>query len=145
MTILLHCPDLKLYPEQYKGGPGGCIDGAVKFAHAPMGKNNPPLYFNTTHAFEFVYNTPRKTEDGFAYWTSYGFHRPDFTPDMTNKLARDWGTVNRIKPSKPLKTTAMITEYYDEEDIYDGSIINYHGHTNIYNRSEEGHGCRQAE
>ncbi|MBO4896811.1 MAG: hypothetical protein J5590_00755 [Clostridia bacterium] len=140
MTILLHCPDLKLYPEQYKGSPGGCIDGAVKFAHAPMGENNPPLYFNTTHAFEFVYNTPRKTEDGYAYWTSYGFHRPDHTPEMTNKLARDWGTVNRIKPAKPLKTTAMITEYYDSEDIYDGSIINYHGHTNIYNRSEEGHG-----
>lgn len=140
MTILLHCPNLKLYPEQYKGGSGGCIDGAVKFAHAPMGKNNPPLYFNTTHAFEFVYNTPRKTEDGYFYWTSYGFHRPDFLPDMMNKLVRDWGTVNRIKPEKPMKTTAMITEYTDAEDIYDGSIINYHGHTNIYNRSEEGHG-----
>ena len=140
MTILLHCPGLRIYPEQYKGGIGGCIDGAVKFSHAPMGKYTMPLYFNTTHAFEFVYNTPSKTEDGFGYWTTYGFHRPDFMPEMWDKLVRDWKTVENCNPKRPLRTMAMITEYYDEEDIYDGSIINYHGHTNLYNRSEEAHG-----
>lgn len=140
MTILLHCPKLRIYPEQYKGGIGGCIDGAVKFSHAPMGKYTIPMYFNTTHAFEYVYNTPSRNKDGFSYWNTYGFHRPDFLPEMWDRLVRDWKTVNDLKPKRPMRTMAMITEYYESEDVYDGSIINYHGHTNLYNRSEESHG-----
>ena len=140
MTILLHCPKLVLYPEQYKSSVGGCIDGAVKFSHAPMGAYNLPYYFNTTHAFEFVFNTPHKTEEGYKYWTTYGFHRPDFSPALWDALVRDWKTVLDAKPEKPLRTMGMITEYYEEEDIYDDSIINFHGHTNLYNTSEEAHG-----
>lgn len=140
MTILLYCPELVLYPEQYKGGPGGCIDGAVKFSHAPMGAYDMPQYFNTTHAFEFVFNTPRKTPEGYRYWNTYGFHRPDFPAELWNRLVREWKTAVDCRPAKPMRTMAMITEYYDGEDIFDGSIIEYHGHTTLYNRSEEAHG-----
>ncbi len=140
MTILLHCPNLVMYPEQYKDGFGGCIDGAVKFSHAPMGKYSMPLYFNTTHAFEYVYNTPRKTGDSFSYWNTYGFHRGDHKPDMADLLVRDWKIVLDTKPVRPLKTMAMVTEYVNAEDVFDGDIISLHGHTAMYNRSEEGHG-----
>lgn len=142
MTILLHSPKLRLYPEQYKGGngKGGCIDGAVKFSHAPMGGYIMPLYFNTTHAFEFVFNTPRKTGDGYEYWSTYGFHRPKYHPELMDRLVKDWKKALDFKPQKPLRSMAMVTEYYEDEDIYDDSIINFHGHTNLYNVSEEAHG-----
>lgn len=140
MTILLHSPGLKLYPEQYKSGIGGCIDGAVKFSHSPMGKYDMPVYFNTTHGFEFVFNTARRTAEGYRYWDTYGFHRPDYPPEMMDKVVKDWKAVLEHKPARPLRTMAFVAEYYDEEDIYDGSIINFHGHTNLYNVSEEAHG-----
>ncbi|MBR1970732.1 MAG: hypothetical protein IKA17_10320 [Clostridia bacterium] len=140
MTIMLHCPSLVLYPEQYSGSSGGCIDGAVKFSHAPMGKYEMPLYYNSTHAFEFVFNTPYKTNDGYRYWTSYGFHRADHSPDMADRLVKDWKAVAKCKPARPLRTMAMITEYFNAEDVFDGDIISLHGHTTMYNVSEEGHG-----
>lgn len=140
MTILLHCPEFTLYPEQYKGGIGGCIDGAVKFAHAPMGKYDMPLYFNSTHAFEYVFNTPHKTTDGYKYWSKYGFHRADHTSEMADQLVRDWKTVIDNKPLRPLRSMAMVTEYIDEEDVFDGEILTLHGYTGLSNVSEEGHG-----
>jgi len=141
MTIMLHCPKLRLYPEQYKGSAvGGCIDGAVKFSHAPMGKYIMPLYYNTTHAFEFVYNTPRLTDDGFRYWDSYGFHRPEHPYTMWQEEVKGWKTAVDIKPKKPLKSMAMITEYYEEEDAYSHEISSLHGHSNMANTSEEIHG-----
>ncbi len=140
MTLLLHCPGLVLYPEQYNGSDGGCIDGAVKFAYAPMGKYDTPPYFNSTHSFEYAFNTPYKTEDGYHYWTSYGFHRRDHAPDEADKLAKDWKNVILHSPKKPLRTMAMITEYYDEEDVFNGEILSLHGYTEFSNVSEEGHG-----
>lgn len=141
MTILLHCPNLRLYPEQYEGFPlGGCIDGAVKFSHSPMGKFDIPLYYSTTHALEYVYNTPRLTDEGFVYWNTYGFHRPDHSIDMWNEEVRGWKTVLDVKPKRPLKTMAMVTEYYEEEDSYSDEISTLHGHTNMVNTSEEIHG-----
>ncbi|MBR1968937.1 MAG: hypothetical protein IKA17_01080 [Clostridia bacterium] len=140
MTILLHCPDFVMYPEQYSGSNGGCIDGAVKFAHAPMGKYDMPLYFNSTHAFEYVFNTPHRAEDGYHYWTSYGFHRADHSPEMADRLTRDWKIAIDNKPLKPLRTMAMVTEYVDEEDVFDGEILTLHGYTGFSNISEEAHG-----
>lgn len=57
MTVLLYFPALAIYPELYTGSRGGCIDGAVKYAHAPMGDYDCPPYQNATLAFEYVYNT----------------------------------------------------------------------------------------
>lgn len=140
MTLLLHSPDLVIYPEQYSGSDGGCIDGAVKFAYAPMGKYDTPVYFNTTHAFEYVYNTPQRHKDGYKYWTAYGFHRRDHEPEMADRLTRDWKNVVDSKPKKPLRTMAMITEYFDEEDVFSADNLTLHGFTTFSNVSEEGHG-----
>ena len=149
MTTLLHVPDLVMYPEQYKSSLGGCIDGAVKFAHAPMGKYSVQPYQNSTHAFEFVFNSPQRTSYGYKYWNTYGFHRPDFSPMLWDKLTKDWKYVIDYKPEKPLKTVGFIAEYTDEEDKLDTDIRTLDKTATLKNRSEDSHGilydcCREA-
>lgn len=87
-----------------------------------------------------MYNTPRLTDDGFRYWNTYGFHRPDHPAQMWHEEVKGWKTAIDIKPKKPLKTMAMVTEYYEEEDLYSDEITTLHGHTNMANTSEEIHG-----
>ncbi len=138
MTILLHSPELTIYPEQYQGGRGGCIDGAVKFAHAPMGKYDVEPYQNSTHAFEFVFNTAHRLSDGYHYWNTYGFHRG---ATLIPGLVLDWRYVLENKPKKPLKSTAFLAEYTDKEDMFEISAVNEE-RRNCYitNPSEMGHG-----
>ncbi len=124
MMILLESPELVLYPEQYGGSRGGCIDGAVKFAHAPMGAYDVQAYQNATHAFEFVFNTPYRLPEGYHYWNTYGFHRSDYTDDFMNKLILDWRYVAENKPKKPLRTTAYLAEYTDCEDVFEIFAVN---------------------
>lgn len=140
MTIKLHIPELKLYPEQYKGGIGGCVDGAVKFANAPMGANEVMPYQNSTHAFEYVFNTAYKLADGYHYWEDYGFHRPDFTDEMMERLVRDWKYVIENKPKKPIKSLAFIAEYSDCENVYDDSVMDAEGFGKLNNLSDNAHG-----
>ena len=149
MTTLLYVPELVIYPEQYKGGWGGCIDGAVKFSHAPMGAYTMQPYQNSTHAFEFVFNSPHRTSQGYKYWDTYGFHRPDFPLEFWDKLTKDWKYVIDYKPQKPLKTVGFIAEYTDEEDILDIDIDTLEKSAALKNRSEDSHGilydrCRKA-
>ncbi len=139
MTILLHSPRLTVYPEQYSGSRGGCIDGAVKFAHAPMGVYEIEDYYNSTHAFEFVFNTAYRLKDGFHYWNTYGFHRG--ASRHMHQLVRDWRYVVENKPKKPLRTTAFLAEYSDCEDVFKVCTIDSTTkNCKIMNRSEMGHG-----
>ena len=149
MTTLLYVPGLVMYPEQYKGNLGGCIDGAVKFSHAPMGKYSMQPYQNSTHAFEFVFNSPQRTSKGYKYWNTYGFHRPDFSPEFWDKLTKDWKYVIDYKPEKPLKTVGFVAEYTDEEDKLDTDIKTLDKTATLKNRSEDSHGilydcCREV-
>lgn len=149
MTTLLHSPGLVMYPEQYKAGLGGCIDGAVKFSNAPMGQYDMEPYQNSTHAFEYVFNSPQRTPQGYKYWNTYGFHRPDFSPEFWDKLTKDWKYVIDYKPQKPLKTVGFIAEYPDEEDMLDIDIKTLDKTATLKNRSEDSHGilyerCREA-
>jgi len=139
MTILLHAPRLRVYPEQYSGGRGGCIDGAVKFAHAPMGAYSIENYYNSTLAFEYVFNTAYRLPDGYHYWNTYGFHRS--ASSAMDRLVKDWRYVIENKPQKPLKTTAFLAEYSNSEDVF--KTYNVDSETKncyIMNRSEAGHG-----
>lgn len=141
MSILLHIPNLVLYPEQYKGGRlGGCIDGAVKFAHAPMGGYIVENYQTSTHSFEFVFNTPQRIRGGYRYWDTYGFHRPDYSNEASNMLAKDWKNVLDFKPAKPLKTIGFVAEYTSKEDIFDVEIDTLASVAGMKNRSEGSHG-----
>ena len=136
-TTLTNAPRLTIYPEQYTTSRGGIIDGAVYFAHPPIGAYRVPLWFNTTHAREYVYNTPIKTPDGFRYWSTYGFMNADFSPEETEAFVRDWGYVLKHKPERPLKATVFISSFTDADDRYEGS---YPGWRAEYNISEEGVG-----
>lgn len=138
MTLLLNSPNLTLYPEQYGSSKGGCIDGAVKFAHAPMGAYEIEAYQLSTQAYEYVFNTAYRLEDGFHYWNTYGFHR---SPNLLSGLVCDWKNVLDNKPEKPMKTIAFLTDYSDNEDIV--RIIDFDGENqccNIVNQSESAHG-----
>lgn len=131
MTVLLHSPRLTLYPELYTGSRGGCIDGAVKYAHAPMGDYECPPYQNSTLAFEYVYNTAYRTKDGFSYWKSYGFHRGLDTCDYINEFVRNWRYVAEYKPSSPLRSIGYIADYSGDKDMYNFEC-------SYYNQSEMG-------
>ena len=109
--------DLKIYPEQYSGSRGGCIDGYVKFAHAPMGAYDLPYHQNSSLTFEFVYNTAHRLKDGYHYWSSYGFHR-NANPDDIEILVKSWKYVLKYKPSKPICSIAFLADYSIEEDEY---------------------------
>lgn len=139
MTILLHCPGLVMYPEQYKGGTGGCIDGAVKFAHAPMGKYTVDPSKLATQTFEYVFNTAYKTKEGFRYWNTYGFHRPDYKPEMMNGLIKKWKYVMQYKPSKPLRSIAYIAEFGEDDTSYEfPTVAEGRKRCVISNKSENG-------
>lgn len=141
MQILLEAPGLVLYPEQYKGGRGGCIDGAVKFGHAPMGAYSVEPYQNSTHAFEFVFNTPHLRPDGFHYWNTYGFHRSDYPEAFMDKLIRDWHYVVENKPARPLRTMAYLAQYSDLDDEFTVFVESSDvAGTYIINPTEAGHG-----
>lgn len=131
MTILLHLPGLTLYPELYTGSRGGCIDGAVKYAHAPMGNYVCPPYQNATLAFEYVYNTAYKTKDGFGYWNTYGFHRGVENCDYINEFVKSWHYVVEHKPVRPLRSVAFLADYSGDTEIYRSEC-------NYYNQSEGG-------
>lgn len=138
MTILLHTKGLVVYPEQYAGSAGGCIDGAVKFAHAPMGAYSIEPYQSSTHAFEYVFNTAYRLPEGYRYWNTYGFHR---SPGMLEDLVRDWKYVLDYKPARPLASTAFLAEYDSREDVFKEIRCNEaDSKCYIMNQSESAHG-----
>ncbi len=140
MTLLPHTPGLRIYPEQYSGGMGGCIDGAVKFAHAPMGKYDLPAHQNASHAYEFVYNTAHLTADGFRYWDTYGFHRSDRSSAYMRQEGAAWGHVVRSKPVRPLRTMAFAVDYADSDDVFRSFALDTGRRHVMYNISEAGCG-----
>ena len=117
MHVLLHNPNLTVYPEEYTSSAGGCIDGAVKDAHPPIGKYDMQPYFNVSHSYEYAFNTSYLTTDGFAYWNTYGFMQRDFTTAFTEEFIKGWKNVNNHKPVKPLKATAFLSEVSIDEDF----------------------------
>ena len=134
---LVKAPDLIAYPEQGASSKGGCIDGAVYFAYPPIGKKITPPWFNTTHAREFVYNTARKTEDGYAYWNTYGFMKNDLPREDDETFVKEWKHVLRHKPKSHMKSSVFVCEFDESDDGFDG---NFQGWLTPHNVSEEGVG-----
>lgn len=140
MSILLHAPKLRLYPEQYGGSEGGCIDGAVKFAHAPMGAYRLDAYQNSTLANEYVFNTAYRLDDGFHYWNTWGFHRANCNDTFLNQMIMDWRYAVENKPKKPLRTMAFVAEYAASDDRFDCCPMEGEDWYYWTNRSELGSG-----
>ncbi len=140
MTLMLHYPGSRIYPEQYKGSAGGCIDGAVKYAHAPMGAYHLDAYQNSTHAFEFVFNTAHRRKDGYHYWDDYGFHRSDYSNEFMNQLIMDWRYALENKPKKPLRSLAFVVDYDSADDVFSGTVMEKDTKYALYNRCESASG-----
>lgn len=136
-ATLVHTPNLVLYPEQYKSSRGGCIDGAVFYANPPVGGYVMPSWYNTTLTREYVYNTPRKTDEGFAYWNTYGFMKADLTDEDIDPFIRDWKYVLQYQPKRPLRTAVYICQFDSGDDGFETA---YPGWRAPYNISEEGVG-----
>lgn len=140
MTIRLHIPKLRIYPEQYRSAGGGCVDGAVKFASPPMGARIIPEYYQMTHSREFVWNTPGFTKDGFVYWDDYGFMKRSFDWKEIDFYSRSWKSINRHKPARPFRGAAFITDYCPEDERFTDDIFPGRPWLNAFNISEENHG-----
>ena len=143
-TTMLHCPRIVMYPEEYTGDDskkdlGGCIDGAVKFAHAPMGSYRTLPYQLSTESFEYVFNTAQRVAGGYRYWDTYGFHRRDFPQFKLDQTAKDWKYVLDYKPARPYKTHGYVAEYTILEDRFDADVRT-DDNLCIKNRSEDAHG-----
>lgn len=134
---LVKSPNLAIYPEQYRSSIGGCIDGAVYFAHPPIGAYIMPDYFNTSLSREYVYNTPHKTEDSFAYWHTYGFMKPDMTDEEIYPFIRDWKYVLKYQPKRPMRSAVYVCEFDGSDDVFE---LDYPGYRAPCNISEEGVG-----
>ena len=134
MHALLHDPGLCIYPEEYTASAGGCIDGAVKDAHPPLGKYDMKPYFNVTHSYEYVYNTAHLTADGFRYWDRRGFMQRDFTGEFADAFVRGWKNVLRHAPDRPLRCAAYLSEIPDGEDRWGRAGTE----SCVLNRSESG-------
>ncbi|MBR6747654.1 MAG: hypothetical protein IKM07_01845 [Clostridia bacterium] len=137
-TIAQHCGGLKLYPEQYRSSEGGCIDGAVKYAHPPLGSYYMPDYYTVTQSWEGVCNTPRRTPDGYRWWDSYGFMKRDNTTSELEHYVQGWGQILRHLPGRPITRTYLITDFCSSDIRYDGDYIDAHDWPNIHHISEEG-------
>ncbi len=133
MHVLLHNPNLTVYPEEYTSSPGGCIDGAVKDAHPPIGKYDMQPYFNVTHSYEYAFNTSYLTAEGFSYWNTYGFMQRDFTEEFTDAFIKGWKNVRNHKPVRPLKSTAFLSEVSLAEDkvITNGNEFWFSNRSNV--------------
>ena len=136
-ATLVNAPRLAIYPEQYKSARGGCIDGAVYYANPPVGAYVMPDWFNTSLTREYVYNTARKTEDGFAYWNTYGFMKSDLSDAEIAPFIHDWKYVLRYQPKKPFRSAVYVCQFDAEDNSFDGE---YPGWRTPFNRSEEGVG-----
>lgn len=140
MTMRLHIPKLRVYPEQYRSSGGTCVDGAVKFAAPPMGARIVPEYYQMTHSREFVWNTPGFTGDGFVYWDNYGFMKRSFDWKEIDYYSRSWKSINLHKPQKPMRGAAFITDYCEADERLTDDIFPGRPWLNAFNISEENHG-----
>ena len=137
-TMLAKIPELVFYPEQYKASIGGCIDGHVKFANPPLGKYGMPLWFNTTLAREYVYNSAVKTKDGYSFWDTYGFMHGDYPQEQDDAFIKDWKYILRHKPLKMKKSPIFFAEFPKWESRVESDFCTEQNWRVFLNSSEEG-------
>lgn len=108
--IMTH-PGAKVYPEIYTHGSiQGCPDGAVFYAHPPMGviKGNYPNRM-IRQVYEFAFASAHRTADGFHFWEQRGFQACKFSREWFEALLKAWRTVQDHAPAKPLRTPAFVS------------------------------------
>ena len=108
--IMTH-PGARVYPEIYTHGSiQGCPDGAVFFAHPPMGvdRDNFPNRM-IRQIYEFAFASAHRTADGFHFWEQRGFQACKFSREWFEAMLKAWRTVLEHAPAKPLRSPAFIS------------------------------------
>jgi len=140
MTIKLHNPNLKIYPEMYHSSYGGCPDGALAFANPPLAKYDMPIYYHLTQAYEYAFCTAFRSKEGYNYWYDHGFMLRDMPNENVENFVHGWKYVAKHTPAMPLRTTAFIADYDQADERYNGDFVDSFGFGFIHNISEEGQG-----
>ena len=108
---LMNHPGARVYPEIYTAGGGqGCPDGAVFYAHPPMGVR-PIEYPNRMirQTYEFSFATGHFRKDGFHFWENKGFQACGFSRAWFKTLLTAWRAVADYIPERPLCSPAFVT------------------------------------
>ncbi|MFN2351362.1 MAG: hypothetical protein ABR497_05400 [Kiritimatiellia bacterium] len=107
-AMKLEDPRIQYHPELYSPIVQGCPDSAVMYANPPYGNSHVTPERIRRRILEYVYATVWHDCSGFAYWQDHGFHVRTWPMELFESLLRTWGFVRRVRPVKPLRTTAFV-------------------------------------
>lgn len=135
-TIKLTWKDLCIAPDLYDSFGADCPDGAVGFAHPPMGESYAPPYQTVTQLYEYLYNTAIFDKDGFRFWDDNFINIYDhisYEPEKRFEVfLKSWKIFLDNKPERTLGTLAYITDFSVDEDRRPNEVDDL----SIYNRNQ---------
>ncbi len=146
-AMKMDAPKLRLYPEIYSltGIPE---DFTVLLGSPPYARSVPPVACYRKRFFEFAYAAVWFGAKGFQYWEDNGFQPKHWDRDVFSEFLSAWSVIHRIRPAKPLRTTAFVysrrvcqthpdtLHRYGCRYYQDGKGPMFHDH-DIYNTAEE--------
>lgn len=133
-ALKLESPKLLLYPEVF-GINGETLDHRVVFANPPLGQSDPPYGFLIKQFYEYNFATVWFDQNGFNFWNDHGYQPKTWDMDNYREMLYAYSFISKVKPVKPLQTTAFLysldaclahPDYRDlnEEYFGSGSIVN---------------------
>ena len=135
-TVKLSQKDLCIAPDLYDSFGADCPDGAVGFAHPPMGESYAPPYQTVTQLYEYLFNTAIFDGGSFRFWDDNFINIYDhisYEPEKRFEVfLRAWKIFLDNKPKKTLGTIAYIADFSVEEDRRSNEMDNL----TIYNRNQ---------
>jgi hypothetical protein len=145
-AMKLEAPDMRLYPEVYSltGIP---VDLHVLMGSPPYARACPPAKCFRKRFFEYAYAAAWFGSRGFGFWNDNGFQPKHWGQDHFAEFLSAWSVIRRVRPEKPLRTTAFVysrsacREHPDTLDVYrpryyqDGHGPGFFG--DIFNTAEE--------
>ena len=145
-AMKLEAPDMRLYPEIYSltGIPA---DFHVVLGSPPYSRAYPPASSFRKLFLEYAYAAAWFGVNGFEFWHDNGFQPKHWDREQFSEFLSAWSVIRRIRPKKPLRTTAFIycrsacrehpdtLERYKQRYCHDGKGPIYF--CDIYNTAEE--------
>lgn len=135
-TIKLIWEKLRIAPDLYDSFGDDCPDGAVGYAHPPLGESYAPPYQTVTQLYEYLYNTAMLDRNGFRFWNDNFINMYDHISHEPEKrwelFLRAWKIFLDHQPKRPLGRIAFLTDYQKEDDRRTLEIDNL----SIYNKNQ---------
>ena len=69
--------------------------------------------------YEFVWNTAYFNGKGFDYNRDYGCMKRDFSQSELDVFVRGWKPVIEHSPTRPIRSTAYVTDFHYSDDTYE--------------------------